>query len=431
MNPDSADPDSAVVNRAVEAAISSAYRNDWTSIFASTLRATRGFELAEDCVQDAFVRAAQRWPGEGIPKNPAAWLTTTARNRAFDLLRRSAVAQRTMPLLIVEHEGEHEHEFATVQRNEAEEKTYLGDDRLRLILTCCHPALSNEARIALTLRMVCGMTTGEVARSFLVSESTMAARITRAKKKIAQARIPYRIPEIDDIPERIDAVLEVVHLLFTAGYSSQGSDGLVQDALLDRAMELAHLVRRLMPGNAEAAGLLALLTLTDARRGERMDAAGRLKLLADQDRSRWDRGLITAGTLLAVEAMRVQRPGKFALMASIAALHDEAPSWEATNWPQIVVFYEQLIRVWPAPVAALNRAVAIRFAEGASAGLAALDHLEKESQLTQYHYFAVARGDCLRELGRLAEARAAYTEALSQTTNNIERAFLEEQLQQI
>ena len=305
------------------------------------------------------------------------------------------------------------------------------DDRLRLICTCCHPALARETQIALTLRLVCGLTTGEVARAFLVSEPTMAARITRAKKKISAARIPYRVPPAAELPERVDAVLDVVHLLFTTGHTAPSGADLVRRDLVERAIDLARMLRVLLPDDADVAGLLALVLLTDARRETRTADDGRLLLLEEQDRSRWDRSEISEGVALVRAALRRRPPGRFALQAAIAAVHAEAPSWEATDWREIVALYDVLRTVWPSPVVALNRAVALGMADGPAAGLAALDELGTEPQLAGYGYLAAARADFLRRLGRLDEARTSYEEALLLTENAVERAFLERRLTEV
>jgi predicted RNA polymerase sigma factor len=302
------------------------------------------------------------------------------------------------------------------------------DDRLRLVCTCCHPALSRETQVALTLRLVCGLTTAEVARAFLVSEPTMAARLTRAKKKIASARIPYRVPAAAELPARIGAVLEVVHLLFTTGHTAPAGSDLVRRDLVERALDLARMLRSLLPHDADVAGLLALVLLTDARRETRVDAAGRLLLLEEQDRARWDRDEIAQGVSLVREALQRRPPGRFALQAAIAAVHAESPSWADTDWREIVALYDILLQTWPSPVVALNRAVAVGLADGPAAGLSALDALADEPQLAGYAYAAAARADFLRRLGRSVEAHAAYAEALMLTENAAERAFLEHRM---
>jgi RNA polymerase sigma-70 factor (ECF subfamily) len=382
----------------VAEAVADAHRREWGFVLAATARVTRDLDLAEECVQDAYAKALTAWAESGVPERPAAWLTTAARNRAVDLLRREATLRSRLPLLVVDApEPEHD----------------IPDERLRLIFTCCHPALALEAQVALTLRLLCGLTTAEVARAFLVSEPTMAARITRAKKKIAGAGIPYRVPDSKDLPYRVEAVLTVVDLVFTTGHTAPSGADLVRADLVDRALGLARMLRALLPGDAGVAGLLAHILLTDARRATRVDAEGRLVLLKDQDRGRWDREAIAQGRALVREALRRRPPTRFALMAAIAAVHDEAPSWEETDWREIVGLYDVLLSYHPSPIAALNRAVAVSFAEGAEAGLAALDALVLEPQLASYGY-----------VGGRDEARAAYEEALLFSENEVEREFL-------
>jgi predicted RNA polymerase sigma factor len=297
-----------------------------------------------------------------------------------------------------------------------------------LIFTCCHPGLAPEARVALTLRLLCGLSTAEVAWAFLVSEATMAARITRAKKKIAAARIPYAVPPAAELPGRVDAVLTVVHLLFTTGHTAASGPALRRPDLVERALDLSRMLRVLLPGDADVAGLLALILLTDARRETRVGADGRLLLLEEQDRSRWDAAAITEGAALVREALRRRPPGRFALQAAIAAVHAGAPRWEDTDWREIVALYDLLRDRWPSPVVALNRAVAVGLAEGPAAGLAELERLAAEPQLARYGYLAAARADFLRRLGRADEARLAYEEALLLTENAVERRFLTERL---
>jgi RNA polymerase sigma-70 factor (ECF subfamily) len=393
----------------VAEAVAGAHRREWGFVLAATARVTRDLDLAEECVQDAYAKALTAWADSGVPQRPAAWLTTAARNRAVDVLRREATLRSRLPLL-VDDVPEPEHDIP--------------DERLRLIFTCCHPALASEAQVALTLRLLCGLTTAEVARAFLVSEPTMAARITRAKKKIAGAGIPYRVPDSEDLPQRVEAVLTVVDLVFTTGHTAPSGAGLVRADLVDRALGLARMLRVLLPGDAGVAGLLAHMLLADARRATRIDAEGRLVLLKDQDRGLWDREAIAQGRALVREALRRRPPTRFALMAAIGAIHDEAPSWEETDWREIVGLYDVLLRHHPSPIAALNRAVAVGFAEGAEAGLAALDDLVLEPRLASYGYAGAARGHMLARLGRRNEARAAYEEALLFSENEVEREFL-------
>ena len=386
-------------------------------MLAATVRVTRDLDLAEECAQDAFARALTAWPESGIPARPGGWLTTVARRRALDELRRESVLRRSLPLLV--DDG-----VAASVEDELVATDEILDDRLRLICTCCHPALSRDAQVALTLKLVCGLTTGEIARAFLVAEPTMAARITRAKKKIAAARIPYRVPPVDELPARIDAVLDVVHLLFTTGHTAPAGADLVRLDLVERSLDLARMLRVLLPDDADVAGLLALVLLTDARRATRVGTDGSLLLLDEQDRSLWDRREIDAGVALVREALRRRPPGRFALQAAIAAVHGEALRWEDTDWSEIVALYDLLVQVWPSPVVALNRAVAVGMARGPDAGLTEIDALRDEPALVGYPYTSAARADFLRRLGRWEEARSAYEEALMLTTNEVERAFL-------
>jgi RNA polymerase sigma-70 factor (ECF subfamily) len=383
-------------------------------VLASTVRVARDLDLAEECAQDAYAQALRIWARDGVPDRPGAWLTTVARNRARDLIRRESVLRRTLPLLVVDD----------VQPGPGDtgERPAVGDDRLRLIFTCCHPALAHEARVALTLRLLCGLSTAEVARAFLVREATMAARITRAKKKISAARIPYRVPGAAELPERVDAVLDVLHLVFTTGHTAAEGPSLMRRDLAGAAIGLARVLHHLLPADAEVTGLLALMLLIDARHRARTAPDGRLVLLADQDRGLWDRELIAEGTGLLVTALR-ERPGRFAVQAAVAAVHAEAPTWADTDWTEITGLYDVLTRLWPSPVVALNRAVAVGMLRGPQAGLAALEPLLAEPALAGYGYLAAARADFLRRVGRRAEAISAYGEALHLTTNGAERAF--------
>jgi RNA polymerase sigma factor (sigma-70 family) len=405
---------------AVAAAVADAHRREWAFVLAATVRVTRDLDVAEECAQDAFAAALTDWRTSGIPARPGAWLTTAARRRALNVLRHRGVEHRHLPLLVEDEAVPGPAELFDDRPAGAE----IPDDRLRLIVTCCHPALDRSAQVALTLRLMCGLSTAEVARAFLVSEPTMAARITRAKKKIAVARIPYRVPAADELPERVDAVLAVVHLLFTTGHTTPAGEDLVRRDLVERAVQLCRMLRVLLPRDPAVAGLLALLLLTDARRETRTAVDGRLLLLEEQDRSRWDARAIAEGAALVREALRCRPPSRYALQAAIAAVHAESPSWDDTDWTEIVALYDVLTQVWPSPVVALNRAVAIGFAQGAAAGLAALDELAAEPQLAGYGYLPAARADFLRRLGRPDEARLAYGEALLLTENRVEREFL-------
>ena len=413
------------VSRAAQA-VADAHRREWAFVLAATARVAGDIDLAEECVQDAYVSALDDWARQGVPRNPGAWLTTAARRRAIDLHRRDQTLRRKLPLL-VEPAPPEPAGPASGERGD----DVIPDDRLRLIFACCHPALGREAQVALTLRLVCGLATTEIAQAFLVPEATMAARVTRAKKKISGARIPYRVPGPAELPDRLDAVLTVVHLLFTTGHTAPGGTGLVRAELVERALGLARMLQALMPDEREVRGLLALLLLTDARRQARTGPDGELLLLADQDRSRWDRAAIAEGTALVPAALRGGRPGRFALQAAIAALHDEAASYAVTDWRQIVQLYGELLRAWPSPVVALNRAAAVAMADGPAAGLAEIAELERDGRLAGYRYLPAAKADLLRRLGRGQEAAAAYRAALGLTGNQAERDFLTRRLTEV
>jgi RNA polymerase sigma factor (sigma-70 family) len=390
----------------VIAAVAEAHRRDWAQVLATTARFTRDFDMAEECAQEAYAQALEAWKS-GVPDNPGAWLTRVARNKAHDVLRREAAFHRRLPLLV------------------ADEADDPDDERLQLIFTCCHPALSRENQIALTLRLVCGLSTAEVARAFLIPEPTMAARLTRAKKKIAAARIPYRVPGPEQLGERVGAVLGVVHLIFTTGHAPPAGDQIVRRDLVDSAITLARLLHLLMPAEAEVTALLALLLFTDARSATRTAGDGALRLLEDQDRTAWDRTRITEAAGLLTEALRRRPPSRFAVQAAIAAVHAEAPTFEDTDWSEIVGLYDLLRRLWPgSAVVELNRAVAIGLRDGPQAGLDALDPLLADPSLAAYGYLSAARADFLRRLGRGTEAAEAYREALALTDNEAERAFI-------
>jgi RNA polymerase sigma-70 factor, ECF subfamily len=388
-------------------------------VLAATVRVTRDLDVAEECVQDAYVAALDAWTRDGVPRNPGAWLTTAARNRALDVLRREKLFRTKMPLLIVREGTDAEPAGGDIP-----------DDRLRLVFTCCHPALAREAQVALTLRLVCGVATPDIAGAFLVSEPTMAARITRAKKKITAAGIPYRVPAAAELPERLDAVLTVIHLLYTTAHTAPTGESLTRADLATRAIDLARMLLALMPAEREVKGLLALLLVTDARRAARTDGEGRLLRLEEQDRSLWDREAIEEGHHLVVAALR-GGGGRFGLQAAIAALHATAPSYAETDWPQVLTLYDALLRAWPSPVVALNRAIAVSMVRGPEAALADLEAVEGDERLAGYRYLPATKADLLRRLGRDAEAALAYKAALELAGNEAEREFLETRLAEV
>jgi RNA polymerase sigma factor (sigma-70 family) len=402
----------------VAAAVADAHRREWAFVLAATVRVTRDLDDAEEAVQDAYARALETWPARGIPANPAAWLTAAARHRALDLLRRADVARRAQPKLIAP-DAPGPDELAS-----AGEESPVADDRLRLIFTCCHPALAFESRVALTLRLVCGLSTAEVARAFLVPDATMAARITRAKRKIAEAGIPYRVPVAAELRERLGGVLDVVHLVYTTGHTAPEGADLTRRELTERGLELAELLRLQLPAEPDVAGLLALLYLTEARRRARVDADGAEVMLEHQDRSLWDRVLIEKGLGLLATAVDARPPSRFTLLAAIGAVHDTSTTWTDTDWRGIRELYDTLRQVWPSPVVSLNRAIAVGFADGPESGLALLDELAADPRLARYPYLQASRAEFLLRIGRPADAVLAYDEALLLTGNDAEREQL-------
>jgi RNA polymerase sigma-70 factor (ECF subfamily) len=387
--------------------LSNVFREEAGQLTAALIRALGDFDLAEELVQDAFVEAARRWPTEGVPRRPGAWLLTVARRRGLDVLRRDARYRDKLRL---------------VQQPIRREP----DDRLRLIFTCCHPALAREAQVALTLRTVCGFSVAEIARAFLTSETTIAQRLVRARRKIVRAGIPYRVPADEDLDERLAEVLAVLYLVFNEGYLTSGGDQPGRADLTLDAEWLASLLARLLPDEPEVLGLLALIRLHRAREPARFDAQRRLVLLRDQDRTRWNHSAIAAAGALLASAARLARPGMYQLQAAIVACHAEAPSWSATDWREILALYDALLSCAPSPVARLNRAIAVRYVCGPEAALEEIDRLEPA--LSQYRLLHATRAELLRDLRRPAEAREADARALQLTANPAERQLLEQRL---
>jgi RNA polymerase sigma-70 factor (ECF subfamily) len=404
------------------AAVERAFRVERAGILATLINHVGDFQLAEDAVQDAFAAAMATWPRDGVPSNPAAWITTAARRRAIDRLRRTrSLADRTDRLAELARLDSQEHPSVT-------EDSLVADDRLRLIFTCCHPALAMPARVALTLRMLGGLSTVEIARAFVVSEPTMGKRIMRAKRKIADAHIPYRVPSDDELPDRLHGVLRVVYLIFNEGYSASEGARLVRGELCDEAIRLGRLLCRLIPDDAEVWGLSALMLLHDARRSARVHPEGGYVALDEQDRSCWDQGLIREGLGALERAVRLRRPGQYQLQAAITALHVQAPSADATDWAQIAGLYGALAKLSPSPVVEVNRAAAVGFAAGPEAGLELLGPLLGDRAVERYQPLHAAHAELLRRAGDLAGSRRAYQRAIELTANGVERGELERRL---
>jgi RNA polymerase sigma-70 factor (ECF subfamily) len=385
----------------------------------------RDLDVAEEGVQESYATALVVWVRDGIPANPSAWLTTVAKRRAVDVLRREMTLRSKVPLLITEESTMNEEVEVEHKLGDADE---IGDERLRLIFMCCHPSLSREAQMALTLRLVVGMSTVDIARVFVVSETTMAARLTRAKKKIAIARIPFRVPRASQLPERLSTVLGVIYLLFTMGHTAQSGETLTRPELVDDALRMTHLLRELMPDEHEIRGLLALLVVTTARQATRVGSDGHPIRLEEQDRTLWDRQAISDARDLIDEGLRFGRPEKYVLQAAIALVHAQAPSYEETDWASVVRLYDELMVAWPTPIVALNRAVAVSMASGPEFALEVVEALDAQGELSSYHYLPAIKADLLRRVGRIEEARREQRRAIELTANESERAYLESQL---
>lgn len=403
--------------------VDAVYRSDSRRVFATLVRLLGDFDLAEDALHDAFTAAMNQWPRDGLPANPRAWLVSTGRFKAIDTMRRRARFDASLATLA-------ERLDADASDDTDWDDEGVEDDRLRLIFTCCHPALSPEARVALTLREVCGLTTEEIARAFLTTPATLAQRIVRAKKKIRDARIPYQVPSKADLPDRLDTVLHVIYLVFNEGYSASSGGSLTRPDLSGEAIRLGRLLSELLP-EPEVTGLLALMLLQESRRAARTSPAGDLVLLEDQDRSLWNRELIAEGLALVEQALASRRFGPYTLQAAIAAEHAEAPNPAATDWTQIVGLYDVLAQVTPSPVIELNRAVAVAMRDGPVEGLALIDAILARGDLADYHLAHAARADLCRRLGKSAEARVSYQRALSLTQQEPERRFIEGRLREL
>jgi RNA polymerase sigma-70 factor (ECF subfamily) len=402
--------------------VESVYRAESRRVFATLIRLVGDFDLAEEAMHEAFASALEQWPREGVPGNPRAWLVSAGRFKAIDAMRRRARHDASMAELadrLSAHAGEDERDLDGIE-----------DDRLRLVFTCCHPALPAEARIALTLREVCGLTTEEIARAFLTAAPTVAQRIVRAKAKIKAARIPYQVPSRADLPERLDGVLQVIYLVFNEGYAASSGESLTRSDLSQEAIRLGRLLAELLP-ESEVLGLLALMLLQESRRAARASASGELILLEDQDRSLWDRGQIAEGISLVERALSSRDFGAYTLQAAVAAVHAEAPNAAATDWAQIAGLYDVLRRIEPSPIVELNRAVAVAMRDGPAAGVELIDAIFERGELADYHLAHSARAELCRRLGRTADARASYERAVTLARQGPERRFLERRLAEL
>jgi RNA polymerase sigma-70 factor, ECF subfamily len=411
-----------------QSVVEAVFRQESGRIIATLIRIAGSFDLAEEAMQEAFASALVNWPAKGVPENPAAWITAVAHRKLIDHGRRERTRREKQDPLL--------YETPTIQQPEAEAlfdavTMPYPDDRLRLIFTCCHPALNQEAQVALTLRTLGGLTTPEIARAFLVPEATMAQRLVRAKRKIQQAKIPYEVPPLSHLRERLASVQEAIYLVFNEGYSATAGDSLIRRELCAEAIRLARILCELLPNEPENQGLLALMLLHDSRRDARTDKQGRLITLEDQDRGLWDRARINDGLALVRRALSLRRAGPYQLQAAIVALHAEAETPAETDWRQIAALYQELMRIAPTAVVALNHAVAVAMGEGLEKGLEQIDHLGTSGDLDDYHLFHAARADILRRLGRRSEAATAYREALRLATNKVEQVYLRDRLAQL
>jgi RNA polymerase sigma-70 factor (ECF subfamily) len=411
----------------LKSTIESVFRQESGRILATLIRISGSFDLAEEAMQEAFATAVANWPIKGLPDSPGAWITSVAHRKLVDHSRRERTRREKQGPLLYETPTAYELDPTMV---DAEAITF-PDDRLRLVFTCCHPALHQDAQVALTLRTLGGLTTPEIARAFLLPEPTLAQRLVRAKRKIAQARIPYEVPPLSQLPERLNSVQSVIYLVFNEGYSATAGDSLIRRELCSEAIRLCRTLCELLPNEPENLGLLALMLLHDSRRDARMDKQGRLVTLEEQDRSLWDRERIREGVALLKNALRMRQAGPYQLQAAISAIHAEAPTAAQTDWQEIAALYQELMRYSPSPIVALNHAVAVAMGDSLERGLAQIDQVGASGRLEEYHLFHAARADILRRLGRKTESAEAYAAALKLVTNKVEQQYLRDRLQQV